>query len=457
MSPDVAVVGAGISGLTAAYELHTRGARVVVLEARTRAGGVILTERVDDFTVEGGPDSLLVQKPAGLELCRELGLADRLVRMRHPRTAYILRGGRLRPVPEGSVLGVPIAAGALVRNRVLSWPGRLRMSLEPWMPRRDRAVPEESIADFFQRRFGRESVTYVAEPLLAGIHTGDVHRLSIDALFPNVVDAEREHGSVLRAFRRLDATSSRDGPFRTFPNGIRELVDALLGALPEDAVRCGAEVHALAPGSPIRIALGDGAIEAGAVILAIPAFAVATLARSFDTELATLCEAIPYTSSACIALGYRRDAIHHPLAGTGFVVPRVERDTRITAATWTSSKWPDRAPAGRALVRAFFGSVRTGDLMELDDAALTCAAHEDLRRLLRIDGSPLLRRVYRWPRANPQYELGHLSRIEAIEHRLARHPALFVTSSGFRGIGIPDCIADARRVAARALEAARRV
>lgn len=455
---DVAIVGGGIAGLAAAYELQRRGATFVLLERRTRPGGVILTERIDGFTVDAGPDSLLAQKPAGIALCRELGLAGRLIPMCPPRTAYVLKADRLYPLPEGSVLGVPPATRALLRNQLLSWAGRLRMAMEPWVPPRPAAIEikEESIGAFFARRFGREAVTYIAEPLLAGIHSGDSNRLSIEALFPTFVEAEREHGSVLRALRKREAERAPDGPFRSFPKGIQELVDALVAALPETALRCGADVRELRPGAAMTILLGsDGeAIAARAVILAIPAFAVAALAESFNPELTDLCRSILYTSTACIVLAYRRDRIAHPLQGSGFLIPRAEASVRLMAATFASSKWPGRAPAGHALLRAFVGGVRNPDALSLDDGALTRIAHDDLRRILRIDGAPLFARVYRWPQANPQYEIGHLAKIDAIERSVARHRTLFLTGSSFRGTGIPDCIADARASAVRALEAA---
>src|SRR5258706_784449 len=197
---DVAIVGAGIAGLAAAYELSRRGLSFVVLERAPRAGGVIFSEEIDGFTIDGGPDALLIQKPAGIALCEELGLGGRLVSTKPPRIAYIQRGGRLYPLPAASVLGIPTRLGPFARTRLFTWPGKIRMGAELFIPAR-RTDEDESIGAFMTRRFGREAAAYLAEPLLAGIHAGDVDRLSMKALFPLLVDAEQKHGSLLRAFR----------------------------------------------------------------------------------------------------------------------------------------------------------------------------------------------------------------------------------------------------------------
>ena len=198
---EVAVVGGGISGLAAAWELHARHAPCVLFERSARLGGIVRTDRIDGFTIDGGPDALLAEKPAAIELCRELGLGGRLIPTRTPRTAFVVRAGRLHALPAASVLGIPTRLAPLAASRLLSAPGRVRMALERLLPGRPPgAAEDESIAAFFGRRFGREAVDYIAEPLLAGIYAGDVERLSMRALFPRLVEAEQRHGSVLRAF-----------------------------------------------------------------------------------------------------------------------------------------------------------------------------------------------------------------------------------------------------------------
>ena len=445
---DIAIVGAGISGLAAAYELQRRGLRVRVLEAGTRAGGVISTERFNGWVVDGGPDSLLVQKPAAVALCRELGIADRLVSTLTPRTAYILRDDRLHPIAEGSFLGFPIKAGALARSSVFTAAGKLRMACELVIPRRE-GDEDESIGAFVRRRFGEEAVDYLAEPLLAGIHAGDVDRLSIRALFPRLVEAERSSGSIIRAFRALRMKPSSQGAFVSLPGGVGELVDALVAALEPSTVTVSARVTEIRRTSTYAIETAAGRTEAGAVILAVPAYVCGSLLRSFDTRLAALCDAVPYASTATVAFGYRRDQIAHPMRGSGFVVPRVER-VPLLAGTWVTSKWPGRAPPDHALLRAFLGGGRDPRRLDASDETLIDLARDELSRLLDINGEPVFHRLVRWTRHSPQYEVGHLHRLVAIEDRLAAVPGMFVTGSGFRAIGIPDCIADGRETAAQA-------
>jgi oxygen-dependent protoporphyrinogen oxidase len=453
MAVDVVIVGGGIAGLTTAYELHRRGLSSVVLERGPRAGGVICSEQVDGFTIDAGPDALLIQKPEGIALCRELGLGDRLISTLPPRLAFIQRDGHLYPLPAASVLGIPTRIGPFVRTGLFSWLGTMRLGAELFVPRRvaSGGHADESIGAFMTRRFGREATTYLAEPLLAGIHAGDVDRLSLQALFPRFADAERKDGSLIRSFRRRPAAPSEDGAFKSLPGGLGELVAALIKALPADVVRTGAEVASVA--APVgdrasRVKTVDGMVFSGrALVLAAPAFVAGALLEQTDPEIARLCTTIPYASIATVALAFPRSAVDHPLNGSGYVVPRVER-SGILAATWLSSKWPGRAPAGHVLLRAFVGGTRDPGALDRADADLVAQAMASIRPVLGVRGEPQFSRVYRFRRASAQHEVGHLDRMAAIDQRLARHPGLFVTGSGFRGVGIPDCIADARATAA---------
>jgi len=444
---DVAIVGGGIAGLSAAYDLQARGLSVRVLEASARVGGVIATERFDGWVIDGGPDSLLVQKPAAVTLCRELGIAERLLSTLTPRTAFVLRDGRLHAIAEGSFLGFPITFGALARSRLFSLAGKARMAGEVIVPRRT-VDEDESIGAFVSRRFGREAVDYLADPLLAGIHAGDVDRLSIRALFPRLVDAERRSGSVIRALRALHVRPSPQGAFVSLPGGTGELVDSLSNALKPDTVVTNARVTNLRRGLDYAIDSTAGNVQARCVVLAVPAYVTGTLTRPIDPALADLCDAIPYASTATVAFGYRRDQVAHPLRGTGFVVPRTE-GLALLAGTWVSSKWPGRAPEGHVLLRGFLGGGRDPRRLDASDAELIDTARRELSDLLGISGSPLFSRVYRWTRQSPQYEVGHLHRVVSIDRRLNALPGLFVTGSGFKAVGIPDCISDGRATAAR--------
>jgi len=456
---DCVIVGGGIAGLASAYELSRRGVSFVLLERAARAGGVILSEEIDGFVIDGGPDALLIQKPDGIKLCEELGLGDRLVSTKPPRLAYIQRGGQLHALPAASVLGIPTRVGPFVSTRLFSWLGKLRMAAELFVPAR-RDEGDESIGSFMTRRFGREATTYLAEPLLAGIHAGDVDRLSIRALFPRFVEAERTHGSLLKAFRsnpnpaspanpesQIPNPGKGNGAFKSLAGGLSELIRALVSVLPSGSICLNSTVSRITEqrehGSfRVERASGD-AIAARAVVIATPAYATSSLTRELDGEISGIFSEIRYASAATIVLAFPRRAVAHPLNGSGFVVPRVE-NTGIMAASWLSSKWPDRAPDDKVLLRTFVGGARDPKALEESDAELVSRSMRALRPLLGITGEPLLSRVYRWDRANAQHEVGHLDRVAAIERALTHHPGLFVTGSGFRGTGIPDCVADGR-------------
>jgi oxygen-dependent protoporphyrinogen oxidase len=449
VSYDAVIIGGGIAGLSVAYELQLRQVRFVLFDRAARAGGVILSEEIDGFTVDAGPDALLVQKRDGIRLCEELGLGPALVPTKPPRLAYIQRGGQLHPLPSSSVLGIPTQVRPFAATRLFSLPAKLRMAAELFVPRR-RDDADESIGGFVTRRFGSEATTYLAEPLLAGIHAGDVNRLSIRALFPRFVDAERTYGSLLRAFRAAPRTSSSDGAFRSLPGGLSQMIRALTLRLPSGSIRLNTGVRRLAAGHPPQpfiVETDTGAsFTSRTVILATPAFVTGALMRDVDAELARICDEIPYASTATVILGFRREDIAHALNGSGFVVPRAER-SGILAGSWMSSKWPHRAPDGQTLIRTFVGGARDPRALEETDQELVRRSLAALTPLIGVRGQPLLTRVYRWDRSTAQHEVGHAARIEAIDRGLARRPGVFITGSGFRGIGIPDCIADGRATA----------
>jgi oxygen-dependent protoporphyrinogen oxidase len=397
--------------------------------------------------IDGGADSLLVHKPAAVALCRELGLEERLMAAQLPRTSYILRDRRLRPLAEGSFLGFPTSFAALAKSSLFTVRGKLRMACELFVPRG--STDDESIASFVRRRFGEEALDYLAEPLLAGIHAGDAERLSTRALFPRLLDAERQSGSVLRSLRALRITPSPRGAVVALPTGMGELVDAVAAALRPGTILLSARATELRRAATFTVQSAAGAIQGRGVILGIPAYAAAALLRGFDTTLAGLCEAVPYVSAATVALGYRREQIRHPLQGTGFMVPRVERSP-LLAATWVTSKWSGRAPAGCALLRGFLGGARDPHRLERTDDELIATARDALAEILSIQGEPIVTRLFRWPRQNAQYQVGHVQRVTAIEERTAAVPGLFLAGSGFRASGVADCVADGRSVATRA-------
>lgn len=440
---DVVVVGAGIAGLAAAYELQRRGLRPLIVERQARAGGVITTDRIDGYVIDGGPDSLLMQKLSATDLVRDLGLESRLVPTLPPRTAYVLKQGRLVPLPEASFLGLPTRWQPFVTSPLFSWGAKLQMAAKAFSTSPS-AATDESIGAFIRRHFGEEAVRYLAEPLLAGIHAGDVEKLSVQALFPRLIELERSHKSLLRALWATPVTRSPNGAFASFPTGVSEIVEALLRRL-DSAIQYSSTVSRIdGLSSPYTLTLSSGAvIQSRAVIFAIPAWAAASVLRPVEPSVARWCGEISYASSATIAFAFDRDQVTHPLDGSGFVVPRREGKA-LMAATWITSKWAGRAPAGQVLIRGFLGGARDGDIIKGSDFELANIARRDLDPLLGIRGEPRLTRIYRWANATPQYNVGHLARIQQIDERLAGTPGLYLTGSGYRGTGIPDCILDGR-------------
>jgi oxygen-dependent protoporphyrinogen oxidase len=444
----VAIIGGGISGLAAAYELSVRQVPFVLFEASDRLGGLVRTEYVHGFTIEAGADSMLAQKRAALDLCGELGLTPRLISMKTPRTAFVLHGGTLHELPSPSMLGIPATWKGLASYSLLPWTARARMALEPLVPAKQDGE-DESIAAFFRRRFGGASVHTIAQPLLGGIHAGDVDALSLASLFPRLAKAERSGHKVWRWVRKTARGRETGGAFRSLSSGMGELVEAMRRRLPDDAIRLSTPVVSLArrDGSWDLKTPGE-IVRCRAVIIACPAHAAVRFLAELDPALAGQCAQVRYVSTVSIALAWPREAIGHPLAGSGFVVARAANTVRITACTWVSSKWEGRAPAGQVLLRAYVGGAHDADAVDLTDEELIDTAVRELSAILSISGPPTLARVSRWRNAGAQHEVGHAARMEALEARLATHPGLFVTGSGFKSIGIPDCVADGRAVAA---------
>lgn len=446
----ICIVGGGITGLSAAYELSVRRVPFVLLEAAPRLGGLIRTEHQDGFVLDAGPDSILAQKRAAIDLCGELGLGSRLMTATPPRTAFVLKHGRLYRLPSPSALGIPTSAGAILRYDLLPWTARARVALEPLIPRRTPA--DESVAAFFRRRFGPATVALIAEPLLGGIHAGDVESLSLPSLFPRLAEAEQRAGKVLRSLGGGQPPDP-DGPFRALAGGMGELVDRMAASLPPGSIRLDTPAAALQRGGEgWQVIDSRGSHAASAVILAAPAHVAGRLLTPLDPAAGDLCRGVPYVSTASVALGWRRADVRHPLRGSGFVVAREYNQARITACTWVSSKWAGRAPDGHVLLRAFAGGAHDPEAADLPDEQLIALALRDIGAVLGITAPPMLARVFRWPGAGAQHNVGHRGRMTALAERLRACPGLFVSGSGFDSIGIPDCVANGRAAGAAAAD-----
>lgn len=465
--PRVVVVGGGIAGLATAFRLlrladdASTSIDLTLLESSDRVGGTIETARHDGLTMERGPDSMITDKPWGVELCEELGLGDRLLPTSPDhRGSFIARGGSLHRVPEGFHLMAPSRMWPFLTSRLLSVPGKLRMAADLVIPpRRDDGESDESLAAFVRRRLGREALERVAQPMVGGIYTADPERLSLRATMPRFLDMERKHGSVIRAMvagrRALDAVGTARGPryelFVAFRDGMEELPRRLLERLPGGSVRLGCPVDSIArDGERWCVSIPGESIVADAVCVAAPAHAAARMLRDAAPELATEVAAIEYASTATVNLTCARKDIAHPLDGFGFVVPASEGRATL-ACSFSSVKYAGRAPQGRVLLRAFVGGALSPQRFELDDRAMIAAVLADLRELVGLRGEPHETLVSRYPQAMPQYHVGHLDRMARIDGLLARLPRLEVTGSGYRGTGIPDCIRGANEAAARLL------
>ncbi|MGH7149786.1 MAG: protoporphyrinogen oxidase [Planctomycetota bacterium] len=458
MRVPVAIVGGGITGLAAAQRLAERGASFLLLEAEERLGGKIRTERVEGFVLEGGPDCFLSIKPAGLALCRALGIEDRL-QGTDPAfaRAFVKRKGRLHELPEGMSGLVPSRILPLLTTPLLSPLGRLRAAVEPLVPAR-RTGADETIASFASRRLGRETYEWLVEPLLSGIYAGDGRALSLEATFPQLAALERERGSLLRAMvrRPRSGRGTVPPPFVTPRGGLGEIVEAVASRLPRESLRLGAAVERLeeeGDGFRLHLAGGEG-IACDSVLLATPAFAAAKTLGPLDADLARALSEIPFVSTATVSLAFPAPAVPRRLDGYGYLSPRAEGGP-LVACTWTSNKFPARVPAGHVLVRLFLGRAGMEGVLRREDEELLAFARRELEALFGISAPPSLERVFRWPRGMPQYTVGHRARLERIERLLAGHPGLHLAGCSYRGVGIPDCIASGWGAADAVLRSAR--
>jgi oxygen-dependent protoporphyrinogen oxidase len=497
----IVVVGGGISGLAAAHRLTQRARsenapalEVLLLESSARLGGTLRTHQRDGFLLEGGPDAFISEKPEALELAKQLNLESRLLETNEAyRRSFIVRGGRLRSVPEGFQLLAPSRFWPFATTDIFSWAGKARMALDLFLPRRATAqegeADDESLAQFVRRRFGREALERMAQPMIGGIYTADPEQLSLRATMPRFLEMERVHRSVIRAMWRArrrapdaetrSTSGARYSLFLSFDSGMQLLAERLVAALPAGTVQLNTRVEAIqfdeqTKSWKLRVGAnkttrgvetissdkttrtdnttrGDETMRAGdamasnemitadGICLALPAYASAQLLDGVDASLAADLSAIPYASTATVNLAFRRTDVPHPLDGFGFVVPFIER-RKVIACTFSSVKFAGRAPEGHVLLRAFVGGALQPEMYALDEEAMTLAVREDLRSLLGIEGAPLFAHVEKWPRSMAQYHLGHLARVARIREQLRRFPALRLAGNAYGGAGIPDCI-----------------
>src|SRR3984893_6822836 len=459
--PRVVIIGGGLTGLAVAHrllepQLQTgQKLEVVLLEAVSRLGGVLKTTQRDGFLIEGGADSFISEKPEAIELAKRLGLESRLIETNEQhRRSFIVRHGRLVPVPEGFQLMAPARFWPFISSDIFSWAGKARMALDLVIPRRliRNGDEDESLAQFVRRRLGREAFERMAQPMIGGIYTADPEKLSLRATLPRFLDMEREHGSVIRAMWRQGRAASPSSPtagvgdktalsgtsgpryslFLSFDQGMQVLVDELAARLPEAMVQLNTAVTSLAfdksSGRWQILLSSNSSITADAVCLAIPAYAAATLLHETDAKLSEALDRISYASTATINLAFRRRDVPHALDGFGFVVPFIEKRS-ILACTFSSVKFAARAPADHVLLRAFAGGALQPELFDLDENEMINRVREDLRDLLGVEQPPLFTAVEKWRRSMPQYHVGHLDLVSQIQQRVQALPGLQLAGS----------------------------
>ena len=458
MNRRIVVVGGGIAGLAAAHRIvelnreKSLGLEVALLEASSRLGGSIATERVGDFLVEAGPDSFITEKPWALRLCERLGLSSRLLSTQSAyQKIHIVHKGKLVALPDGFFLLAPTRLWPLIETPLFSWGGKLRMASELFLPRGHKDG-DESLGSFVRRRFGTEALKRVAQPLVGGIYASDPDQLSLGATMPRFLEMERKQRSVIwamwsdqrrRARNREAGSGARWSLFVTLAGGMQEFVEAIRNRLPEGCLRLNSQVINLSRDenqNTWRITAKDGeTFEAAAVVVATPAFAAAEILHDLSTDAANELKSIPYASTATVSLAYKSHNFLRAPDSFGFVVPAIESRT-IMACTFSSLKYPGRAPDGHILLRAFVGGSLQPELFRVDDARMEHNVRKELAGLLGITTSPIFTRIYRHPNSMPQYHVGHQDRIGKIESVLSKFPSLALAGSAYHGVGISDCV-----------------
>ena len=457
MNHRVIVIGGGIAGLAAAYRLaelasaNSLSINITLLEASARLGGSIATERVGDFLVEAGPDSFITEKPWALRLCDRIGLTARLVSTQSAyQKIYIVHDGKLIELPEGFFLLAPTRVWPFIQTSLFSWPGKLRMAMELFLPRGE-VNEDESLGSFVRRRFGNEALERVAQPLVGGIYASDPDKLSLTATMPRFKEMELKKRSVIyamwsaereRAKNREAGSGARWSLFVTLAGGMQELVDAIAQRLPEGAIRLNSpatDLHCNAD-KTWRVAVGGKEIiDADAVILATPAFRSADLLARVASDAAAEMKNISYASTATVSLAYRSEDFPQVPDSFGFVVPAVEK-RKIMACTFSSLKYSGRAPEDQILLRAFVGGSLQPELFSDDDRTMEKNVGDELASLLGVRAAPLFTRIWRHPNSMPQYHVGHDARVKRIETALQPFPTLALAGSAYHGVGISDCV-----------------
>jgi oxygen-dependent protoporphyrinogen oxidase len=462
----VIIIGGGISGLSTAWLLRDKASAsgkeldITLLEKEKRPGGKIWSIKEDGYTCEWGPNGFLDSKPQTLDLCKSLGVESNLQRSNdNARKRFIFSGGELHQLPDGGP--------AFLKSALISWPGKLRLAMEPtpFIASAPSGV-DETLADFGRRRLGKEALDKLIAPMVSGIFAGDPETMSLVSCFPRIAELEREYGGLIRAMIMLSKKKKQDeaagkvvssaagpgGILTSFREGIQYLSDALVASLGK-IIKPGAAVASMAKTGtvPFRLTCSDGAeYDADIAIVASPAFAAADMLAVLDGGISGVLRQIPYASMTVICFGYARKQIKHSLDGFGYLIPKKEGCNTL-GTLWDSSMFENRAPEGKVLLRSMMGGACFPEYVKLGDDEVVKRVREDLALTMGIDATPEFIRIFRHPQAIPQYTVGHGARLEALEGQMKAHPGLILTGNSYRGIGLNDCVAAAERAADQAL------
>ncbi len=479
----IIIIGGGVAGLSAAYKVRRAASEghdveFVLIEKDRRLGGKIQTEIIPDpsersrFIVDGGPDCFLTEKPACHRIAKLLRIFDEeLPTDDSRRRTLILSRGKLHSLPDGVMMFAPTKFIPFVTTGLFSWPGKVRMAMDLFIPPK-KVVPgepnNETLESFVVRRMGRECLDRLAEPLVGGVHASDPRQMSLAATFPRLLEMEQNYGSLTKAFiaarrkveemRRKYPTQPGEKPrtfFTSFVNGMQQLTDRMADAAGREHMRTGVSVRSLQriSGNGWRALTSDGSIIDGdAVIMATESWAAESLIRPHEPAIADALARIPCSSSATVSVAFSENEVGFDLNAFGVLCPIVE-GRALMAATYSSTKWPGRAPAGRALLRGFVGGPHNQEILKRPDEELVQIVLSEFRDILGLNAfaKPLLTRVFRWHLGMPQYTLGHLERVKLIEDRSAEIPGLALAGGCYKGVGVPNCIESGEQAVSKIL------
>jgi protoporphyrinogen/coproporphyrinogen III oxidase len=470
----IVIVGGGIAGLAAAYKIKRAAeagndVEFALVEKDPRLGGKIVTRHVDGFVIDGGPDCFLTEKPAIHRIAKLLGIFDEELPTNDARKrTYILSRGRLHDLPDGVMMFAPTKFWPFATTGLFSWSGKIRMGMDLLIKRKPvtgDGPEDETLESFVVRRMGRECLDRLAEPLVGGVHASDPAKMSLAATFPRLLEMEQTYGGMIKGFyaaRKKVAEMRKKYPpkpgakprtfFTSFEAGMQYLIDAMADAAGRDRMRTGAAVTELARSADgWAVTLDDGSVlEADAVIVATESWAAEMLVRPVDETIADALAGIEHSSSATVSLAFEESEVGIDMNAFGVLCPLVENRS-LMAASLSSTKWPGRAPEGKVLLRGFVGGPHNQAIMAESDERLAEIVLNELREVLGVKGDPLFAKVFRWEKGMPQYTMGHLDRVDAIEMRSAEVPGLAIAGGSYRGVGLPNCVESGERAVSKVL------